>query len=104
MGAGWNADAAIAHAQGTVESRGKALNSVEPTRLSLALAREAGAWGTQARLRAAARKSRVDDTGSGGAWFRTPGYGTVDLSAWLKLDQGLRATVAVNNLFDRTYW
>lgn len=101
---GWNADAAIAHAQGTVESSGQALSSVEPTRLSFALAREAGAWGTEARLRAAARKSRVDDTGSGGAWFRTPGYGTVDLSAWLKLDRGLRATVAVNNLFDRKYW
>jgi hemoglobin/transferrin/lactoferrin receptor protein len=99
---GWRADGAFAFAQGTNTETKQPINTVEPTRLSLALAREAGAWGAEARLRAAAKKSRVDDTG--GTWFRTPGYGVVDLSAWTRIDRNLRATVALNNLFDRKYW
>lgn len=99
---GWRLEGALAYARGTNEDSGQPLNSIEPTRLSLALARDAGAWGAETRLRAAADKGRVDDTG--GAWFRPPGYGVVDLSAWWKPAKQARLVLAVNNLFDRKYW
>lgn len=99
---GWRVDAALAYARGTNEETGQPINSIEPARMTLAVVREAGEWGAEGRLRAATAKKRVDD--SDGTWFRPPGYGVVDLSAWVKLDRNLRATVAVSNLFDRKYW
>lgn len=103
---GWHVDGGVAWAHGTDESTGAPVNSIEPARLSFALAREVGDWGAEARLRAAARKSRVADaaTGNDRFWFRTPGYGTVDLSAWVKLGRNVRATAALNNLLDKKYW
>ncbi|MFZ5509787.1 MAG: TonB-dependent hemoglobin/transferrin/lactoferrin family receptor [Pseudomonadota bacterium] len=106
---GWRADGAAAWAHGTDESTGQPLNSVEPARLSLGLARLAGAWSAEARLRAAARKTRINDWRSQtdptpDPWLRTPGYGVLDLSAWWRLARGARFTVAVHNLFDKKYW
>lgn len=99
---GWQLDGAIAHARGTKEETDLPLDSVEPTRMSAGLVRDADEWGAEARVRGAARKSRVDD--SGGVWFRPPGYGVVDLAAWWRPAKGLRLAVAVNNVFDKKYW
>lgn len=99
---GWRVDGGIAYAHGTDRDTDQPLNSIEPTRLSLALVRDAGTWGAEARLRAASRKSRVDDTD--GEWFHTPGYGTVDIAAWQQLGKNVRATLALNNLLDKKYW
>lgn len=99
---GWQLQAAAAHARGTDQSSGQPLDSVEPTRAVLGVARDAGAWGAQAHLRAAARVKRVND--SGGAWFRPPGYGVTDLAAWWRPTQRVRLTLAVDNAFDKTYW
>jgi hemoglobin/transferrin/lactoferrin receptor protein len=99
---GWRVDGGIAYAHGTDRDTDQPLNSIEPTRLSLALVRDAGAWGAEARLRAASRKSRTDDTD--GEWFHTPGYGTVDIAAWRQLGKNVRATLALNNLLDKKYW
>ncbi|MBI2312462.1 MAG: TonB-dependent hemoglobin/transferrin/lactoferrin family receptor [Betaproteobacteria bacterium] len=99
---GWRLEGALAYARGTNEDSGQPLNSIEPARLSVALSRDAGAWGAEGRLRAATDKDRVDVTG--GVWFRPPGYGVVDLSAWWKPAKQARLVLAVNNLFDRKYW
>jgi hemoglobin/transferrin/lactoferrin receptor protein len=103
---GWKVDAAIAHARGSDEASGAPLDSVEPTKLSLALAHDAGPWGAEARLRAAARVKRVND--SSGAtfspWFRPPGYGRLDLAAWWRPAKGLRLALALDNVFDKTHW
>lgn len=98
----WRIDGAIAYAHGTDEDRDQPINSVEPLRASFGIARDAGEWGSEARLRLATKKSRIDD--SAGRYFRTPGYGTVDLSAWSKLGSNMRVTAAVNNLLDKKYW
>ena len=102
----WKLDAAIAHARGSDENTGAPLDSVEPTRLTLALAHDAGAWGAEARLRAAARVKRVDDgTGpTASPWFRPPGYGTLDLAAWWRPAKTVRLALALDNLFDKSYW
>lgn len=106
---GWRSEGAFAFARGNDKTTELPLNSIEPTRLSLSLVRDAGAWGSEARVRAAHQKYRVTDyptasTVTDRAWFRVPGYATVDLSLWYKFDRHLRATVAVNNLLDKRYW
>lgn len=106
---GWRVDGGIAWAHGTNEESGTPLESIEPMRLTLALAREAGDWGAEARLRAAAKKTRVGEypsetTVANRTWFKTPGYGTVDLSVWRQLGRHVRVTAALNNLLDKKYW
>jgi hemoglobin/transferrin/lactoferrin receptor protein len=106
---GWRLDGGIAYAHGTDKETGEPLDSIEPVRLSLALVREAGDWGVEARLRAAAKKSRVGEYPTESqvesrTWFRTPGYGTVDVSAWYRLSRELRLTASLNNLLDKKYW
>lgn len=106
---GWRVDGGIAWAHGTNEESGTPLESIEPARLTLALVREAGDWGFEARLRAAAKKTHVGEypteaTIANRTWFRTPGYGTVDLSAWRQLGKNFRVTAALNNLLDKKYW
>ncbi len=99
---GWMVGASLAYAKGSNEETGQPLDSVEPTRLAASLARDFGPWGVEARLQAASRKSRVDDTA--GKWFRTSGYGVADVSAWWKIDRRTQVNLAVNNLFDKKYW
>jgi len=103
----WRLDGALAYAHGTDEERNQPLNSIEPLRLSLGLAHDVGTWGAEARLRAASRKSRIDDSaGSAGdpSYFRTPGYGVTDLAAWIRPSRNTRVSVALNNVFDKKYW
>ncbi|MFC5300744.1 TonB-dependent hemoglobin/transferrin/lactoferrin family receptor [Azospira restricta] len=104
---GWRVDGALAYAHGDNQEDDQPLNSIEPMRLSLGLVRDAGSWGAEARLRAAKRKTRIDDsdgTASDPVYYRTPGYGVTDLAAWIKPSRDTRLTVGVNNLFDKKYW
>lgn len=108
---GWRIDGGLAWARGTNKEADEALNSVEPMRLTLGIARDAGTWGSEARMRAATRKSRIDDSdvSSTGAsidnpYYRTPGYVVADVAAWIKPSRDTRVTVGVNNLFDKKYW
>lgn len=99
---GWRFDAALALARGEDESASQPLNSIEPARLTMGLAREAATWGAQARLRATRAVTRTDERE--GVWFRPGGYAVADLSAWWQPAKGARLNVAVHNLFDRKYW
>lgn len=99
---GWRADGAIAWARGSDEDANQPLNSIEPLRASLGLGYLAATWGAEGRLRAVGKKSRVDD--SNVAYYRTSGYGVLDLGAWVKLSRDMRVTVALNNVLDRKYW
>jgi hemoglobin/transferrin/lactoferrin receptor protein len=103
---GWRVEGAAAHARGTDQASGRPLDSVEPVRLSAALARDAGTWGAEARLRAARAVKRVNDFDGTtySPWFRPPGYAVVDLSAWWKPARPLRLVVAANNVFDKKHW
>ncbi|MBI2960670.1 MAG: TonB-dependent receptor, partial [Betaproteobacteria bacterium] len=103
---GWRVEGALARARGTDESAGQPLDTIEPTRLSLAFARDAGPWGAEARLRAASAVKRVNDFSGAtfSPWFRPPGYGVFDLSAWWKPSRQTRVALALNNLFDKKYW
>ncbi|WP_415035206.1 TonB-dependent hemoglobin/transferrin/lactoferrin family receptor [Azonexus sp.] len=99
---GWQVDGAIAYAHGSDEKTKEPLNSVDPLRASFGISYATGTWGAESRLRAAKSKSRTDD--SDAAYYRTPGYGITDLSAWIKPTRDTRVTVSINNLFDKKYW
>jgi hemoglobin/transferrin/lactoferrin receptor protein len=108
---GWRLSGALAYAHGQDEDLDRPLNSIEPARMVLALAHDAGRWGAETRLRAAQAVKRVDDcltaacTGTGHSpWFRPPGYGVLDISAWYEPVKSARLMLAVNNLFDKKYW
>lgn len=98
----WRVDGAIAYAHGENSDTGLAINSIEPLRASFGLAYDVGQWGGEWRLRLAAGKDRVDD--SGGTYFRTPGYGVSDLAGWIKPTANTRVVMAINNVFDQKYW
>lgn len=102
----WRLDGAVAMARGSDQQTGQPLDTVEPARLSLGLAHEAGPWGAEARLRAAERVKRVNDNSgtTPSPWFRPAGYGVVDLGAWWRPWKGSRVSLSVNNLFDKKYW
>ena len=102
----WRLDGAIATARGSDETTGQPLDTIEPTRLSLGLAHDAGPWGAETRLRAAQRVKHVNDNSgtTPSPWFRPAGYGVVDLGAWWRPWKGSRVSLSVNNLFDKKYW
>lgn len=99
---GWSTGGSLAWAHGTNEQTGQPLNSIEPMRLSVNLARDFGTWGLEGRLRAATQKDSVDD--SSGQWFRPGGYAVSDVSAWWKISRTAQLTLALNNVFDKKYW
>jgi hemoglobin/transferrin/lactoferrin receptor protein len=99
---GWSIDSAVAYAHGENESSNQPLSSIEPARLSLALMRDAGNWGAEARIRSAVAVSRVDD--SSGQQYKPAGYVVTNLSAWWKPFKDAEINVALNNLFDKKYF
>lgn len=99
---GWRVDGALAWARGSDQKTHEPINSIEPARLSLGLLHDAGSWGAEGRVRAAARKRRIDE--SVDTFFHTPGYAVADLHAWWQLAKQVRVTASVTNLFDRKYW
>lgn len=99
---GWQADGAVAYARGTDEKSNQPLNSIDPLRASFGVGYATDTWGTEGRVRAATRKSRVDDSTT--SYYRTPGYSVFDLAAWFKPGRDMRVTVALNNIFDKKYW
>lgn len=109
---GLRLSAAYAYAWGEYEQTAGVklpLNSIEPRRLSLSAQWTPSAvWGVDARVRASARQSRIDDTASiastNAPVFRPGGYAVVDLGAWWQISRETRLALTVNNLFDRKYW
>ncbi|MBX3693154.1 TonB-dependent hemoglobin/transferrin/lactoferrin family receptor [Dokdonella sp.] len=101
---GWQLRGALAWSQGDDLRRGQPLNSIDPGRITLGLRYEAdsGRWGVETAGVAAQRKSRIDH--QSGRLFAPPGYGRLDLYAWVEPWQGARINAGLVNLADRRYW
>ncbi|MCO5730471.1 TonB-dependent hemoglobin/transferrin/lactoferrin family receptor [Rhizobium sp. SSA_523] len=80
------------------------LRSVPPLKAVASIGYDTESWGVGLDLIGVAA-SRADD-GKAGNYFRTPGYGVVDVTAWWEPEQvkGLRINAGVYNVFDRTYY
>ncbi|MEG0822641.1 MAG: TonB-dependent hemoglobin/transferrin/lactoferrin family receptor [Burkholderiaceae bacterium] len=101
----WSVAGSLAYANGRSLTDDAPLNSVNPFTAvaSLIYAAPNQAWGGATHLKAVARKTEAASVGSDPA-FLTPGYATVDLTAWWRLGRHARIEAGVFNLFDRKYW
>ncbi|WP_081686790.1 TonB-dependent hemoglobin/transferrin/lactoferrin family receptor [Chitinilyticum litopenaei] len=97
---GWRSWASVAYAVGENESTGEWLDSVAPLKGALGLEYRQVAWGSALTLSAADRHHRVSDD----SYFKAPGYGVLDLTAWWEPVKDVRINAGVFNLADRKYW
>ncbi len=101
----WSVAGSLAYANGRSLTDDEPLNSVNPFTAvaSLIYAAPDRTWGGATHLKAVARKNEAASTGSTPT-FLTPGYATVDLTAWWRIGRHARIEAGVFNLFDRKYW
>ncbi len=80
------------------------IRSVAPMKATASFGYDTETWGVGVDVIGVAASK--DDDGKGGTYFRTQGYGLVDLTAWWEPEQvkGLRVNAGVYNLFDKTYY
>ncbi len=102
----WQSRATLAyvHAQNTTDSR--AIAQIPPLEFSLALDYRQDSWSGGAKLRGAARQTRVDSdpvTGSGLDVRQTPGFAVLDLYGKTRLGKRAELQLGIDNVFARTY-
>ena len=90
--------------KGEDTQRNLPLNTIDPARLVLGLARDSGDGRHRVELlgRFAAAKDDLDE--SRGALFATPGYGVFDLFWHFDATDWMRVDAGISNLGDRRYW
>jgi hemoglobin/transferrin/lactoferrin receptor protein len=99
---GWRLNAAYAHAKGESETGGKEtpLATIDPDKLVLGMSFASGKrWGTSTTVTAVERKHDQPDK----TIYTSPGFATVDLSAWYAFTEATRLNAGVGNLFDKKY-
>ncbi len=102
---GWSLRAAAAYARGDNRTDDAPLESVDPPSAVLAVAYAADAWGAELAGRFARRRDRLPPAPEGGAgYYRTPGYGALDLLAHWSFAPGAKLDAGVFNLGDRKYF
>lgn len=94
---------------GTNRTTGQPLNSIDPAQWGLGLAWRDAAWDWRLDLQHHAAKlaAEIDSAGlvkAPATQFAVPAATTVDLSGQWRIRRGLRLTVAVGNLTNRTWW
>ncbi len=94
----------LAVTRGKDQSRNLPLNSVDTDRAVLGVRydRPNQRWGTELLASFAAKKSRVDE--SAVDLFQPPGYGILDLLAYLRLSDTATLNLGLFNLTNRHYW
>lgn len=99
---GFNLHGALAYAHGENVATGALVRSVAPVKGIFGVGYLAESWGADLSLTTAAA---MPDDGVANT-FDAPGYGVVDLTAWIEPEQfkGLRIQGGIYNLFDKTYY
>jgi len=97
-------NAALAHASGNSSQSGVTtpLDTVQPTRASLAARYEFGAWDLRADVQHSAAKKASDM--SSASYFAAPAYSLIDLSASYRISPTLTLSTGINNLTNKKYW
>ncbi|WP_293937733.1 TonB-dependent hemoglobin/transferrin/lactoferrin family receptor [Iodobacter sp.] len=96
----WRTYSNIAWSVGRNESSNESLDSVAPLKGVFGLEYSQEQWGGNALLTAASAKTRVSQA----SYFKTPGYGTVDLALWWSPVKDLKVSGGVFNIGDQKYW
>lgn len=94
--------AGVAYANGKNLDDGTFLQSVAPLKSIVGIDYDAGQWGASIDWIASAA-GRGESTST---YFKTPGYGIVDLTAWYEPEQvkGLKINAGIYNVFDKSYY
>lgn len=102
----WKLGGTLAYAWGENRSDGEAMPQIPPLEARLSAAWEHERWSAGALLRAVARQGRVA-VDAGNVVSRdigpTAGFATFALNAAYRLNDHLRASAGIDNLFDRAY-
>ena len=101
---GWIARAAGSWARGDDRTKDVALNSVDPAKAVAGLAYHTRdkSWGTEALVTHAWGKTRIDT--SAGKLAPSPGYTTLDLTAYAKAGKSVEIYAGLFNATGRKYW
>ncbi|WP_312367590.1 TonB-dependent copper receptor [Stenotrophomonas sp.] len=102
----WKLGGTLAYAWGENRSEGRALPQIPPLEARLSASYEHQRWSAGALLRAATHQHRVaEDEGNVVArdLGATAGFATLSLNAAYRVNDALRASVGVDNVFDRAY-
>ena len=102
----WRADLGVAYVHAENDDDQRPIAQIPPLELVASVEYQAPGWQAGARLRSAARQTRVDDdpqNGSGLDSGETPGWAVLDVFARVELSETWSVGLGVDNVFDRTY-
>jgi iron complex outermembrane receptor protein len=103
---GWKLGGTLAYAWGENRSEDRPLPQIPPLEARLNASYEHGRWSVGGLLRGVHRQNRVA-TDEGNVIARdlgpTAGFATLSLNAAYRISDHLRASVGVDNVFDRAY-
>lgn len=104
---GFSMRTGLAYANGKDLDTDTFLKSVAPLKAVVGLAYDTENWGVGLDwIGVKAARGETVRSGTSMTYFKTPGYGIVDLTAWYEPEQvkGLKITAGVYNVFDKTYY
>ena len=102
----WKADATLAYAWGKNSSDGKALPQMPPLESRLGLTYSRDVWSVGALWRLVAAQNRIaENRGNvvGKDYDKSAGFGVFSLNGAYKVNNNLKLSAGVDNLFDKTY-
>ncbi|MCY1416379.1 Vitamin B12 transporter BtuB [compost metagenome] len=102
----WKADATLAYAWGKNSSDGKALPQMPPLESRLGLTYSRDVWSAGALWRLVAAQNRIaENSGNvvGKDYEKSGGFGVFSLNGAYKVNNNLKLSAGVDNLFDKTY-
>jgi len=102
----WKADATLAYAWGKNSSDGKALPQMPPLENRLGLTYSRDVWSVGALWRLVAAQDRIaENQGNvvGKDYEKSAGFGVFSLNGAYKVNNNLKLSAGVDNLFDNTY-
>lgn len=102
----WKADTTLAYAWGKNSSDGKALPQMPPLESRLGLTYSRDVWSVGALWRLVAAQNRIaENQGNvvGKDYDKSAGFGVFSLNGAYKVNNNLKLSAGVDNLFDKTY-
>jgi iron complex outermembrane receptor protein len=106
IGSNWSAAIGLAYVQAENDTDDRPIAQTPPLEGILSLDYSRAAWQAGARVRAAARQSRVDTdptTGSGLDAQKTPAWAVLDLHGSYMVNESVSIDLGIDNVFDRDY-
>ncbi|WP_078462919.1 TonB-dependent copper receptor [Solemya velum gill symbiont] len=104
--ADWSSNFGLAYVHADNDTDDRPIAQTPPLEAVASLDYKASDWDAGARVRAAAKQTRVDDdasTGSGLDVDQTPGWAVVDLYGEYRVNSNVTVDFGVDNLFDEEY-